>query len=296
MRLATTSGFVIAAMLAACSPGSEEAETPAPAPEAEAPAEQPAPAEPDWAEVLRDELAREPASDNSALIAALTGDVDPTANDDFVLLPATLASREGMYTRTETAEAFTRMAEAAEQDGVKLVVLSAFRSMADQKRIWNNKWNGSTLVEGGALPETVPDPTERALKILEYSSMPGTSRHHWGTDIDLNNLNNEWFDTAEGVAVYDWLVRNASDYGFCQVYTAKGADRPVGYEIEKWHWSYMPLASKFLAAYPKLVGYFELAQFEGAEQASEIRVIKDYVGGISPDCMLNWPADQPDPE
>ncbi|NJK84501.1 MAG: M15 family metallopeptidase [Saprospiraceae bacterium] len=45
---------------------------------------------------------------------------------------------------------------------------------------------------------TTPNPQERALKILKYSSMPGTSRHHWGTDIDLNSFSNSYFEQGEG--------------------------------------------------------------------------------------------------
>lgn len=297
MGLRNIHGIIAAALLASCSPGEDEAPSTA-APElTEAPTiDPPPPPEPDWTEILRDELSTATAPDNRQLIAALTGDLDAAQDEGFVLLPASLSAREGLYTRTETAEALARMSEAAAADGVRLVVLSAFRSMGDQRRIWNNKWNGTTLVDGGALPETVPDPTERALKILEFSSMPGTSRHHWGTDIDFNNLNNEWFDTPEGARVYDWLSENAASYGFCQPYTQKGPDRPAGYEMEKWHWSYMPVASKFLAAYPKLVGYFELASFEGAEEASTLAVIRDYVGGIAPECITGWSPDQPNPE
>lgn len=286
MRTHLTLLPALALALAACSPGSEEA----PTPEAEAPLEPAAPPEPDWTEVLREALTVSAPPSNSEIIDALLGNVEAPTDENFTQLPAPLASRDGLYVRTDTADALLRMHAAAAADGVELVVISAFRSARDQTRIWNNKWEGTTLVEGGALPETVPDERERARKILEYSSMPGTSRHHWGTDIDLNSLYNEWFDTPEGAAVYDWLVRNAGEFGFCQVYTAKGPTRPNGYEMEKWHWSYMPLASKFLAAYPRTVGYSELTGFSGAEQSAAIDVVDNYVGGIAPACSTNWPA------
>ena len=35
-------------------------------------------------------------------------------------------------------------------------------------------------------------------EIMKYSSMPSTSRHHWGTDIDLNSLENSYFEKGEG--------------------------------------------------------------------------------------------------
>ena len=81
----------------------------------------------------------------------------------------------------------------------------------------------------------VPEPVERARMILTYSSMPGTSRHHWGTDMDLNKDNNGYFATGEGLKVYEWLQAHAHEYGFCQPYTPKGPNRPEGYNEEKWH-------------------------------------------------------------
>jgi len=70
----------------------------------------------------------------------------------------------------------------------------------------------------------------------------GTSRHHWGTDIDLNSFNNKYFESGKGKKIYDWLTSNASSFGFCQPYTPKGDHRPHGYNEEKWHWSYQPVS------------------------------------------------------
>ncbi len=213
------------------------------------------------------------------------GDISPaTSNGLLVAIPAAYASRTGMYAHRDAMLAFGQMHADAKAAGVNLKIISAFRSFKDQKRIWDNKWNGTTLVEGGKLPQTVPDPAARARKILEFSSMPGTSRHHWGTDFDLNDLTNTYFASGEGKAIHDWLNANAAKYGFCQVYSPKGADRPNGYQREDWHWSYMPVASGYLSQYPSLVGYDHLTGFEGAEAAREIDVIANYVQGINPAC------------
>ena len=117
--------------------------------------------------------------------------------------------------------------------------------------------------------------------------MPGTSRHHWGTDIDLNDLNNEYFATGQGKKVYDWLVEHGAEYGFCQVYTEQGEARPEGYQEEKWHWSYMPLASPFLQQYNKQVSYDDLGGFAGEEAAEQVGAIPKYVNGIAPPCR-DW--------
>lgn len=290
-------GIAAAAVLSACgekAPEPAPAETPAPAeapaapagplesPEAATPA--PAPGE----AAAPAEAAPSPAPASAAIPADLKvimGDVTPGASSGLlVAIPAAYASRTGMYAHRDAMLAFGQMHADAKAAGVNLKIISAFRSFKDQKRIWDNKWNGTTLVEGGKLPETVPDPAARARKILEFSSMPGTSRHHWGTDFDLNDLTNTYFASGEGKAIHDWLSANAGKYGFCQVYSPKGPDRPNGYEREDWHWSYMPVASGYLAQYPDLVGYDHLTGFEGAEAARQIDVIANYVQGINPAC------------
>ena len=86
---------------------------------------------------------------------------------------------------------------------------------------------------------------ENAKKILLYSSMPSTSRHHWGTDIDINSLEPSYFEYGRGKIEYDWLVKNGAKFGFCQTYSdfAKN-DRSSGYQEESWHWTYMPKSKK----------------------------------------------------
>jgi LAS superfamily LD-carboxypeptidase LdcB len=214
----------------------------------------------------------------------LMGKVDPAKDPAFARIPEEYLGGTRVWGHKDAVAAFVRMAEAAAVNGYKLKVVSAFRSFDDQKQIWEDKWNGKTLVDGRKLPSSTPDPKARALKILEFSSMPGTSRHHWGTDFDLNSLQNSYFKTRDGKRIYDWLVAHAPDYGFCQVYSDKTGGR-TGYEEEKWHWSYMPIASWYLKQYPVDVGYERLNGFEGSQSAKNIDVIKNYVQGINPDCQ-----------
>jgi D-alanyl-D-alanine carboxypeptidase len=225
-----------------------------------------------------------PAAPGHVALKYLIGNVDPASDPAFARIPEKYLGGSRVWGHKDAVEAFVRMAEAADANGYELKIISAFRSFGDQKQIWEDKWTGKTLVERGKLPQTKPDPKARAIKILEFSSMPGTSRHHWGTDFDLNSLNNSYFKSGEGKRTYDWLTLHAAEYGFCQVYSAKGADRPNGYEEEKWHWSYMPVASWYLKQYPVDVGYERLTGFEGAAAAKDIDVIKNYVQGINPEC------------
>jgi len=162
----------------------------------------------------------------------LLGRFNPSADTSFVKLPKEHASGSalGGYLRKESYIAFVKMSDAAKKDGIKLVIISATRNFDSQKQIWENKWNGKTLVDGKNLT-TIKSPEERARIILRFSSMPGSSRHHWGTDMDLNNLNNSYFESGEGLKIYKWLQAHAAEYGFCQPYTSKSTGR-TGYEEE----------------------------------------------------------------
>ena len=214
----------------------------------------------------------------------LLGHVDPAADQAFVAVDPNFASRQGMYLRREAYDAFTQMREAALADGVELIILSATRPFDHQKRIWEDKWMGRRVLHGNILAKDIQDPIERAREILRFSAMPGTSRHHWGTDIDLNSLDNNYFGHGEGKKIYDWLQNNAATFGFCQPYTLHGDKREGGYEEEKWHWSYQPMSSVFQKAYEELVDYKDISGFAGWEVASQLDVISRYVLDVSLDC------------
>lgn len=216
----------------------------------------------------------------------ILGNFDPAFHEQFVRIEDRYASRSGMYMHREAYEAFKEMHKAAAAEGVHLVIVSAMRNFDHQCRIWNNKWNGQQVLEGNIRATDIEDPVERAREILRFSAMPGTSRHHWGTDIDLNSLVNNYFESVQGKKVYEWLQANGSDFGFCQPYTARDAQRPEGYEEEKWHWSFLPLAAKFLSAFEASVQYDHLKGFDGWETAAELNVIENYVLGINEKCKM----------
>jgi LAS superfamily LD-carboxypeptidase LdcB len=215
----------------------------------------------------------------------VTGQFEPSEHPDFVRIEAEYTEKENIFMQREAYESFKELHRAASADGIKLTILSAARNFDYQKKIWENKWSGKTLVDGkDNMAEKYPEPKDRAVAILEYSSMPGTSRHHWGTDIDLNALNNAYFESGEGKKVYEWLTANASTYGFCQPYTEKNADRPWGYNEEKWHWSYQPLASKFLSTANVRIHNDEMTGFSGAELAEELLIKEKYILGVNKAC------------
>lgn len=216
----------------------------------------------------------------------LTGNFDPSTHEDFTKIASKYTSKENIYMHKEAYEAFEKMYEAAKQDGIKLRIISAGRNFEYQRGLWEVKWTGERQLSSGEnAAKDYPDPKARALKILNYSAMPGTSRHHWGTDIDLNALNNKYFGEGEGLKLYQWLTTHASDYGFCQPYSKKGAQRPEGYNEEKWHWSYLPVAKPLTDLAKQQLKNDMIKGFKGAEAATQIDVVKNYVLGINQDCL-----------
>jgi len=216
----------------------------------------------------------------------LMGKFDPVERSDFALVPSeyNIAGYQ-MYLRKEALDAFEDMAEAAGKDEIELNIASATRNFDYQKSIWNKKWEGITLIDGKDLSKSIPDEEERFEKILEYSAVPGASRHHWGTEIDINDATPEYFESESGQRVYEWLTKNAPSFGFCQTYTLKGSSRPEGYNEEKWHWSYVPLSKNFTQDYKKLIKKEDISGFDGDEYISSFDLINDYVLGINPDCI-----------
>ncbi|WP_200799214.1 M15 family metallopeptidase [Tenacibaculum agarivorans] len=198
------------------------------------------------------------------------GQFDYTKHQDFVKIPKEFSS-ETRYLRREVFDMFHKMATKAQKEGIILKIVSATRNFSHQKRIWDYKWNDKYK----SFPRN-----ERALKILEYSSMPGTSRHHWGTDLDINDLEDEYFLKGKGKKEYAWLCKNANSFGFYQVYTSKKQGR-TGYNEEKWHWSYVPLSSIYLKFYNQNVTHQDIKGFQGSHFAKDIDMITNYVNGIN---------------
>ncbi len=159
----------------------------------------------------------------------------------------------GFKLQKQAFDAFVKMRKAALKDGIKIKVVSSFRSYEHQNRIWKNKYLHYT--KKGLTPQ------QAIAKIIEYSTIPGTSRHHWATDIDVIDgavkkplddvLQAKYFTTD---AVYEplkkWLDKNANTYGFYLVYTDEPSRK--GFKYEPWHYSYAPISKPMLQAYLKL--------------------------------------------
>ena len=163
-----------------------------------------------------------------------------------------LKAFEGHYLTPEAGKAYYEMKLAAFKDSINIKIVSAFRSYDRQKQIWNRKYK--YYREQGLSENEIFD------KITDYSTIPGTSRHHWGTEIDIiavngdmpmrNVLNEKHFKKGGAFhKMYQWLQENAEKFGFCEVYT----DEPTrkGFEYEPWHYSYKPQSKDNLEVYLK---------------------------------------------
>lgn len=215
--------------------------------------------------------------------AYLIGLFRPDRHSEFTKIPSDVCqgSACAQYLRKDVLAAFRKMKSAAALDGVKLKILSGTRNFGYQRGIWERKWTGQRKVQGMNLAEQVPDHAERAKKILLYSSMPGTSRHHWGTDIDMNSLSPRYWRQGQGKKEFDWLKANAGSFGFCLPFNE---GRTKGYQPEAWHWSYMPVAKVLLKDYLAQVNYKDIVGFKGADAAEAVDAIGSYVAGVNTDC------------
>ena len=209
--------------------------------------------------------------DTSISKAFVTGRFLPQNNVRFQIVPAHLCSKS-MYLQKEVIAAFQQMKLAAASEEISLRIISGTRNFWEQKAIWERKWNVNIPKFGAS--------ANNAREILKYSSMPSSSRHHWGTDIDINNLSPTYFTTGKGLKEVLWLRNNAYKFGFIEVYTPREGGRLSGYEPEAWHWSFQPLSSQYLEFYKQHIQYTDFEGFAGSEWAKELRIIEDFVSAV----------------
>jgi len=118
----------------------------------------------------------------------------------------------------EAAAAWTAMRAEAERAGMKLLLLSGFRSIERQAEIVRKK-----LTAGQALAD-----------ILRVNAYPGFSEHHTGRAVDVGAADcaplTEAFETTREFA---WLRQHAARFGFTLSYPR---DNPCGIAYEPWHW------------------------------------------------------------
>lgn len=142
---------------------------------------------------------------------------------------------------------------AAAAAGIDVVPVSGFRDFDRQLSIWNGKFSGERPLfdASGALIVAASLPPRRRIEaILRWSALPGASRHHWGTDVDLIDRNaigegyraqltaDEYAANGPFARLSGWLEENAGRFGFFRPY--RGA--LSGVAGEPWHFSFAPVA------------------------------------------------------
>ena len=153
---------------------------------------------------------------------------------------------------------FLALRDAASRAGFDLVPVSSFRDFGRQRAIWNAKFAGERAAldrQGRPVDIAALDEGERVETILLWSALPGASRHHWGSDIDVADgrvmaagyqpklLVEEYRRGGPFAALSAWMEGNLRRYGFYRPYTRRGR----GVQPEPWHISYAPVAKPALA-------------------------------------------------
>lgn len=153
-------------------------------------------------------------------------------------------------------EPFDELKARAHQAGFDLKIISGYRSFSRQLGIWNAKAraerpvldDSSKEIDLGSLTSA-----EKMHAILRWSALPGASRHHWGTDVDIYDAAaigedyqvqltpEETRGTGPFAGMHRWLDEILSETDFYRPY----AEDRGGTGPEPWHLSYAPVAEKY---------------------------------------------------
>ena len=159
----------------------------------------------------------------------------------------------------EAVASFLAMRDAAAAEGIDLQAISSHRDFERQLTLWNRKWRGERPLysrDGRLLDHSTLSDNEKVDAILSWSAIPGGSRHHWGSDIDVIDaaampagyqvqlLPVEYAPDGVFARLTAWLDRNMARFGFFRPY---GSDRG-GAGVEPWHLSYAPVANEAIEA------------------------------------------------
>ncbi len=181
-----------------------------------------------------------------------------TGRDRAHLCPVVCGSSSFQLTFAAAA-AFQGLVEAARQAGFELAIASAHRDFERQLLIWNAKASGRRpVLDNAGKPLDIDSLTERqwVFAMLRWSALPGASRHHWGSDLDIYDaatvspayqvqLSPEE-TTGDGVfaELHRWLgarIDAGEAFGFYRPYRV---DRG-GVAPEPWHLSFAPESRQF---------------------------------------------------
>jgi LAS superfamily LD-carboxypeptidase LdcB len=215
----------------------------------------------------------------------------------FGLDESELIEFENFKIHREVLPQLLKLKTEALKAGFDLQVTSCYRGFETQKKIWNNKAKGlRTLLDDQGRPLNFSElsPVEIMWSILRWSALPGASRHHWGTDLDVYDLKalptkNYQVELTpqevEGIfkPLHDWLsdrINQGSSFNFYRPYQ----DDLGGVAPEMWHLSYWPIAEKNLHA----LSLKKLKDFIEKQKELELKaLVLDHLDEIYEQYVLN---------
>lgn len=166
------------------------------------------------------------------------------------------------FLQLDALKAFQGLQQSAVKNGFNLQPASSFRDFQRQQMIWNEKFAGKRKVhndQGQALDLTHYSDWEKCQAILRWSALPGASRHHWGTEVDIfdpdllpqgQKLQLEpWEYEQNGYffALSEWLQENVQKFDFYFPFSQMPERLKIG--TEPWHLSYFPVAEQAQQAF-----------------------------------------------
>lgn len=174
----------------------------------------------------------------------------PLDSDEFVCI-------DGYVVDRLVVPAFLSLKETLAESGFHLRLESAYRNFEKQLSIWNRKASGQLkLLDANGNPMERPDDEEQLMfAILTWSALPGASRHHLGTDLDVVDGNacpvgyEVELTPAECEGMFapfhkrlTELMDAGESFGFSRVFIpGRGKIQP-----EKWHIAHLPTSRRYL--------------------------------------------------
>ncbi|WP_032109683.1 M15 family metallopeptidase [Necropsobacter massiliensis] len=161
------------------------------------------------------------------------------------------------FLQPQALKAFQALQKSAVQNGFNLQPASSFRDFSRQQQIWNEKFCGERKVhddQGNPLNLTALSDWEKCRAILRWSALPGGSRHHWGTEIDVfdpdllpaqQKLQLEPWEYEQNGYFFElsqWLQENLNAFDFALPFLHLAPQLAIG--REPWHISYLPIADQ----------------------------------------------------
>jgi LAS superfamily LD-carboxypeptidase LdcB len=189
-----------------------------------------------------------------------------------------LPEHNAVKVHVEALKAIQQLIDDARRAGFQMRVASGFRSFERQLLIWNGKCTGNRPVldhDGNAMDLQAISSIEKVYAILRWSALPGASRHHWGTDIDIYDaavMPNDYQlqlhpDEYSGNGLFAPMMKWLAEY--LTLENSPCFDRPYldagegGVAPELWHLSYQPIAGRY-------------------EQQSSLALLGDFLSSLLP--------------